>query len=312
MAQVCADRSAPGSGLTTLIAVQSGQVEIKVVAAGVNRADLLQAAGNYPPPPGESEVLGLECSGRVIASTSERWRVGDEVCALLAGGGYGRTVIADEGVLFPIPDGLSLQEAGALPEVAATVWSNLFMLAALRPGEHLLVHGGGSGIGTMAIQLAKTMGARVTTTARATKHSALRDLGADVVIDYTTADFVDSGPYDVILDHIGARYLQRNVDALAINGRLVIIGMMGGTTAELNLATLVRKRAAILGTTLRMRPIEEKRAICASTLEHVWPLVTAGRVRLVIDRVFPMDQWEQAHALVASSEHIGKVLLVNE
>jgi NADPH:quinone reductase-like Zn-dependent oxidoreductase len=228
------------------------------------------------------------------------------------GGGYGRTVIVDEGVLFPIPAGVSLQEAGALPEVAATVWSNLFMLAGLRPGERLLVHGGGSGIGTMAIQLAKAMGAHVTTTARSAKHEVLRRLGADLVIDYTTTDFVEHGPFDVILDHLGAEYLQRNLDALAVNGRLVIIGLMGGTNAVLNLATLVRKRAAILGTTLRMRPIEEKRAICASTLEHVWPLVESGRVKMVIDRTFPMSQWSEAHAVVERSEHIGKVLLLNE
>lgn len=301
--------------MTTLLqvsALESGQVEIEIVAAGVNRADLLQAAGKYPPPPGETEVLGLECSGRVIASASQRWKVSDQVCAILPGGGYGRTVVADEGVLFPIPSTMTIEQAGALPETATTVWSNLFMIAGLRPGERVLIHGGGSGIGTMAIQLAKAMGARITTTARASKHEALRQLGADVVIDYTAEDFVKHGPYDVILDHLGAEYLQRNIDALAINGRLVIIGLMGGNVAEINLATLVRKRAAILGTTLRMRPIEEKRAICASTLEHVWPLIESGKVTLVIDRTFPMSQWEQAHAVVESSAHIGKVLLINQ
>lgn len=289
-----------------------GQVEIEIVAAGVNRADLLQAAGNYPPPPGETEVLGLECSGRIIASASERWSLGEEVCAILVGGGYGKTVIVPEGQVFPVPDGISLQDAAAIPEVACTVWSNVFMLAGLRPGEHLLVHGGASGIGTMAIQVAKAMGARVSTTARAAKHDALRSLGADVIIDYVNDDFVAHGPYDVILDHLGAEYLQRNVDALEINGRLSIIGLMGGTTAPLNLATLLRKRAAIIATTLRLRPAEEKASICASTREHLWPLIESGQVKPVIHTVLPMADWEQAHEIVRRSEHIGKVLLIND
>lgn len=289
-----------------------GQVEIEILAAGVNRADLLQAAGKYPPPPGESEVLGLECSGRISSSASTRWSVGDEVCALLSGGGYGPSVTVDEGVVFPVPPGVTLIDAGAIVEVTCTVWSNVFMLAGLRPEEHLLVHGGGSGIGTMAIQLAKAMGARVSVTARSSKHDALRALGADVTIDYTTTDFVQHGPYDVILDHLGASYLARNIQALAINGRLSIIGLMGGTSAELDLAALVRKRAAIIGTSLRMRPIEEKRTICASTQAHVWPLFESGQVRPVIDRVLPMSQWREAHAIVEQSDHVGKVVLVNE
>lgn len=292
--------------------LRAGEVEIEIVAAGVNRADLLQAAGKYPPPPGASEVLGLECAGRVVATTSERWPIGSEVCALLSGGGYGRTVIADEGVLFPVPPGVSIVDAAGIVEVACTVWSNVFMLAGLRPGEHLLVHGGGSGIGTMAIQLAHAMGARITTTARAEKHGALRELGADVVVNYTSSDFVEHGPYDVILDHLGGSYLERNLNALANNGRLVIIGLMGGTHADLDLATLMRKRAAIIGTTLRSRPIEEKRAICASTYEHVWPLLTSGQIHPVIHQILPMSQWEQAHAIVERSDHIGKVVLVNE
>jgi putative PIG3 family NAD(P)H quinone oxidoreductase len=292
--------------------LQPGMVQIEIAAAGVNRADLLQASGNYAPPPGESPTLGLECSGRIIASQDERWRVGDEVCALLGSGGYGSSVTVDGGVVFPLPKDVSLIEAAALPEVVCTVWSNLFMLAGLRPNEHVLIHGGGSGIGTMAIQLAKAMDARVTTTARSTKHEALIALGADTVVDYIKDDFVKHGPYDVILDHIGAKYFERNIEALSTNGRLAIIGLMGGTTASIDLGTLLRKRAAVLGTTLRARPIEEKRAICASVREHVWPLIDSGKVRPMIDRVLPMAEWKEAHGVLERSEHVGKVLLVNE
>lgn len=293
-------------------ALEPGTVTIEIAAAGVNRADLLQAAGKYPPPPGESDVLGLECTGRVVASADPRWNPGDEVCAILGSGGYGTHVTVDGRVLLRIPSGLSLIEAAALPEVVATVWSNLFMLAQLRPGERLLIHGGASGIGTMAIQLAKNIGARVSVTARASKHAALVELGADEVIDYTNDDFVSHGPFNVILDHMGGAYFERNLNALETLGRLVIIGTLGGSKAELDIAQLMRKRAAVLGTTLRARPLEEKRAILASIEEHVWPLVAAKKVKPIIDRIMPMDQWRVAHDVLERSEHIGKVILVNE
>lgn len=288
------------------------EVEIQVAYTAVNRADLLQAAGKYPPPPGTTEVLGLECAGTVVDVGAEvvRWQKGDEVLALLPGGGYAQSVIADSGSLLPIPAGLSLREAAALPEVVCTVWSNVFMIAGLRPGERFLVHGGGSGIGTMAIQLAHAMGAFVATTARGPKHEQLRALGADLVIDYEREDFVSEvDTADVILDSLGGTYLARNLDALAVNGRLVIIGTMGGAKAELNIATLMRKRAAIMGTTLRARSLDEKAAICRSVEEHVWPLFVSGQVRPVIDRLFPLTEWKAAHEYVASNQHVGKVVL---
>lgn len=288
------------------------EVQIKTAYSAVNRADLLQAAGKYPPPPGVTDVLGLECTGEVIAvgSAVTRWNVGDSVCALLAGGGYATTVIADAGSLLPIPKGLTVKESAALTEVVCTVWSNVYMIAGLRPGERFLVHGGGSGIGTMAIQLAKATGAFVAATARREKHEQLKALGADLVIDYTTEDFVEKmGSADVILDSLGGSYLDRNLSTLTTNGRLAIIGSMGGSKAELDIATLIRKRAAITGTTLRGRSLAEKAAICNSVEKHVWPLIESGQVKPVIDKVFPLSQWKQAHEYVASNAHIGKVLL---
>lgn len=292
--------------------MQANEVSITTAYSAVNRADLLQAAGKYPPPPGVTEVLGLECTGTITAIGSEvkHWKVGDQVCALLPGGGYATEVVADAGSLLPIPRGLSLRDAAALTEVICTVWSNVFMIAALRPGERFLVHGGGSGIGTMAIQLAKASGAFVAATARSEKHSALKALGADLVIDYTHDDFVQSvQSADVILDSLGGSYLQKNLDLLAANGRLVIIGTMGGSKAELDIATLMRKRAAIMGTTLRGRSLEEKAAICASVERHVWPLIESGKVKPVVDREFGLSQWKEAHEYVATNAHVGKVLL---
>lgn len=290
----------------------SNEVLIKTAYSAVNRADLLQAAGKYPPPPGVTDVLGLECTGTIteIGAAVQRWKVGDQVCALLAGGAYAPTVTVDAGSLLPIPRGLSVEQAAALTEVACTVWSNVFMIAGLRPGERFLVHGGGSGIGTMAIQLAKATGAFVAATARKEKHAQLRDLGADLLIDYQSEDFVEKvGTADVILDSLGADYLQRNIAALALNGRLAIIGTMGGSKAELDIAALMRKRAAITATTLRGRSLDEKAAICASVEKHVWPLVENGKVKPVIDKVFPLSQWKEAHSYVATNAHIGKVLL---
>ena len=294
------------------------EVLIDVAAAGVNRADLLQRAGFYPPPPGAPPYLGMECSGRIAAvgSAVTGWRVGDEVCALLGGGGYAERVAVHARHVLPVPSSVPVEDAAALPEVACTVWSNVFELGGLHSLDTLLVHGGGSGIGTFAIQLAVTRGARVITTARASKHEALRDLGAEVAIDYRTEDFVaavrtatSARGADIILDIMGASYLERNIDALATGGRLVIIGLQGGRVAEINLGDLLAKRGHIMATTLRSRPVEEKAQIVASVREHVWPLIENGLVRPVVHTKIPMPQAAEAHRLVESSEHLGKVLL---
>lgn len=296
-----------------------GEVLVDVVASAVNRADVSQRQGNYPPPPGASVYPGLECAGRIsaVGAGVTGWSVGDEVCALLAGGGYAEKVAVPAGQLLPVPDGIDLAQAAVLPEVACTVWSNVFMVAHLRPGETLLVHGGSSGIGTMAIQLAKAVGARVAVTAGSPEKLArCAELGADILIDYREQDFVeelrkatDGAGADVILDIVGAKYLDRNVQSLAVNGRLAIIGLQGGAKGELNLGALLRKRAAVTATSLRGRPLAEKAAIVAAVREHVWPLVADGVVRPVVDRTLPMDQAAEAHRVVESSSHIGKVLL---
>ncbi|KQX62340.1 MULTISPECIES: NAD(P)H-quinone oxidoreductase [unclassified Streptomyces] len=298
----------------------AGEVLVEVVAGAVNRADILQRQGFYDPPPGASRYPGLECSGRIVevGPGVSGWAVGDEVCALLAGGGYAEKVVVPAGQLLPVPEGVDLRRAAALPEVTSTVWSNVFMIAHLRPGETLLVHGGSSGIGTMAIQLAKAVGARVAVTA-GTKEKLDRcaELGADILINYREQDFVaelkqatDGAGADVILDNMGAKYLDRNVQALAVNGRLAIIGMQGGIKAELNIGALLGKRAAISATSLRARPLEEKTAIVAAVREHVWPLLAAGHVRPVVDREVPMSDAAEAHRIVEASTHVGKVLLV--
>jgi putative PIG3 family NAD(P)H quinone oxidoreductase len=295
------------------------EVLVEVVATAVNRADLLQRQGHYSPPPGASPYPGLECSGRVVevGPEVEGWAVGDEVCALLTGGGYAELVAVPAGQLLPVPAGMPLFEAAALPEVVCTVWSNVFMLAALRPEESVLIHGGASGIGTMAIQLARNLGARVFVTAGSPdKLQRCRDLGAEIAINYREEDFVavarsatDGRGVDVILDNMGAKYLGRNLAALAANGRLVVIGMQGGTTAELDLAALMAKRAAVLATSLRARPAGEKAAIAASVREHVWPLLESGAIRPVVDRVLPLAEAGEAHRVVEAGEHVGKVLL---
>ncbi|GAA3990056.1 NAD(P)H-quinone oxidoreductase [Streptomyces sp. NBC_01352] len=297
-----------------------GEVLVEVAASAVNRADILQRQGFYNPPPGASPYPGLECSGRIAATGPgvSGWSVGDEVCALLAGGGYAEQVVVPAGQLLPLPKGVDLKQAAALPEVVATVWSNVFMIAHLRPGETLLVHGGSSGIGTMAIQLAKTAGAKVAVTAGTReKLERCAELGADILVNYREQDFVaeikeatDGAGADVILDNMGAKYLDRNVKALAVNGRLAIIGMQGGIKAELNIGALLGKRAAISATSLRARPLGEKAAIVASVREHVWPLLDAGHVRPIVDREFPMSDAAAAHRVVEESGHIGKVLLV--
>jgi putative PIG3 family NAD(P)H quinone oxidoreductase len=297
-----------------------GEVVLDVAATAVNRADLLQRQGFYPPPPGASDVLGLECSGTVAAvgPDVERWQVGDEVCALLAGGGYAELVVVPAGQVMRVPAGVPLVEAAALPEVACTVWSNLVMTAGMRKGETLLVHGGAGGIGSFAIQLGKALGVTVLTTAGTEEKRAFCwDLGADVAIDYhddgPDGDWVavvrEHGGADVILDNMGAKYLARNVDALATSGRLVIIGMMGGTKAELDINALLRKRGAVIATALRSRPLGEKAAICAEVVEHVWPLIADGSVVPVIHARLPLAEVETAHRLMEDSGHVGKIVL---
>jgi putative PIG3 family NAD(P)H quinone oxidoreductase len=296
-----------------------GELLIEVSASAVNRADLLQRQGFYPPPAGITDVLGLECSGRVraVGSNVTGWSIGDEVCALLAGGGQAELAVAPVGQCMPVPHGVDLATAGALPEVSCTVWSNVVQIAELAAGDVLLVHGGSSGIGTTAIQLGRALGATVITTAgTAEKLARCRELGADLAVDYRNEDFVAATQEttaghgaDVILDIMGAAYLEPNVKALATGGRLVCIGMQGGTRGELDLGTLLSKRASLHATSLRSRPVPEKAAICRAVVEGLWPLVSAGRVRPVVAASYPMDRVAEAHRLVADSGHIGKVSL---
>ena len=297
-----------------------GEVLVDVAATAVNRADVLQRRGFYPPPPGASEVIGLECSGTIAALGDDvtGWSVGETICALLAGGGYADKVVVPAGQLMPVPAGVGLVEAAALPEVACTVWSNVFMVAGLQPEETLLVHGGAGGIGTMAIQLAAALGARVVTTAGSReKTQRCRELGADVVVNYREQDFVevaraatDGRGVDVVLDNMGASYLGRNIDVLAPGGRLVVIGLQGGIRAELDLSALLAKRGAVIATSLRSRPAQEKAAICAAVVEHVWPLVADGIVRPVIHTTMPLNAAGAAHQLMEDSGHVGKIVLV--
>ena len=296
-----------------------GEVVLAVAATAVNRADIMQRLGFYPPPPGAPEWLGLEASGIVaeVGAEVSGWSVGDPACALLAGGGYAERVAVPAGQLLPIPAGLSLLTAAALPEVTCTVWANVVMLAGLRPGETFLVHGGGSGIGTAAIQLARQVGATVAVTAgSAAKLDRCAELGATVLINYREQDFVEEiraatggRGVDVVLDTIGAAYLARNVEALATGGRIVVIGLQGGRKGELDLGTLLFKRASVHATSLRGRPAAEKATVVAAVLEHVWPLVADGSVRPIVDRVFPLEQVADAHRWVEESNHVGKVLL---
>ena len=296
-----------------------GEVVLDVAATAVNRADLLQRQGFYPPPPGASDILGLECSGTVasLGDGVEGPAVGDRVCALLSGGGYATRVAVPAGQLMPIPGGVDLSTAAALPEVAGTVWSNVMMVAGLRSGDTFLVHGGAGGIGTFAIQLAHAVGARVLTTAGTPeKRSLCESLGAEVAIDYREQDFVevvrevtDGRGVDVILDNMGASYLARNVTALATEGRLVVIGLQGGTTAEIDLSALLRKRAAVVATNLRGRPVGEKTTICAAVVEHVWPLVADGTIRPVVGQTFALADAAEAHRLMESGAGTGKIVL---
>jgi putative PIG3 family NAD(P)H quinone oxidoreductase len=289
----------------------AGEVIVQVTAAAVNRADLMQRQGHYPPPAGAPPYPGLECSGLITATGTgvTDHRVGERVCALLSGGGYAEQVAVPAGQLLPVPQGLSVQESAALPEAACTVWSNVVDIARLRTGETLLVHGGSSGIGTFAIQLGKALGARVVTTARAVKHDRLKALGADVTVDYSTEDFTEH-PADVILDIMGAKYLARNVEALKPNGRIAIIGMQGGRKGELDLGALMAKRGSVSATTLRARPPADKARIVRAVRDRVWPLVDAGTIRPVIHTTMPMAEAMKAHRLIESSDHIGKILLL--
>lgn len=297
----------------------SGEVVIDVAAAGLNRADLLQRQGLYPPPPGAPPYPGMECSGRVSALGSDvsGWRVGDEVCALLGGGGYAERVAVAAVQVLPLPDGVGVVDAAALPEVACTVHSNVFMLAGLAAGETLLVQGGSSGIGTFAIQAARAFGARVACTAGSeAKLSRCRELGAELAVNYHEQDFVAAvrdftagRGADVILDIVGAAYLERNLAALATGGRLAIIGLQGGARAEIDLSTLMRKRCSVRATTLRARPAAEKAAIVSAVREQVWPLVGTGQIGPVIETVLPLEQADEAHRLMESGAHVGKILL---
>jgi putative PIG3 family NAD(P)H quinone oxidoreductase len=294
----------------------AGEVVIDVAAAGLNRADLLQRQGFYPPPKGASDIIGMECSGVIsaVGEGVEEWQEGDEVCALLAGGGYATKVAVPAGQVMPVPEGVDLVTAAALPEVTTTVWSNVFMVGGLTPDETFLVHGGAGGIGTMAIQLASQIGARViTTVGSAEKAELAKSLGAEAVINYKDQDFVEVakvyGGADVILDNMGAKYLARNIDALNPEGRLVIIGMQGGTKAELDINALLRKRAAVIATNLRGRPVEQKATICAEVVERIWPMVEAGEVEAVVQDVLPLAEAAEAHRLMESGTHTGKILL---
>jgi putative PIG3 family NAD(P)H quinone oxidoreductase len=296
-----------------------GEVLVEVAAAGVNRADLMQRQGLYPPPAGAPPYPGLECSGTLTALGDgvSGWQVGEQVCALLSGGGYAEQVAVPAGQLLPVPKTTTVIEAAALPETVCTVYSNVFLTAGLTAGETLLVHGGGSGIGTMAIQLAKHAGARVAVTAGSQeKLDVCRALGADITINYREEDFVDSlmaatdgHGADVILDIVGAAYLARNIAALAPDGRIANIGMQKGSRAELDFGALMAKRAAISSTSLRARPKEQKASIVAAVTENVWPAVEAGLIRPVIDTELPMRQAAQAHRIMTESSHTGKILL---
>ncbi|WP_461169982.1 NAD(P)H-quinone oxidoreductase [Arthrobacter sp. Z1-15] len=296
-----------------------GEVLIDVAAAGLNRADVLQRQGHYPVPAGASEYPGLEVSGRIAAVGDgvEGLSVGADVVALLTGGGYAEQVNVPAGQVLPVPAGLDLISAASLPETAATVFSNLFMAAGVTEGDHVLIHGGAGGIGTMAIQMVAAFGAVPMVTAGSDEKLELaRSLGAQVLINYKDEDFVErvreatgGRGADVILDVMGAKYLQRNLEALAVSGRLVIIGLQGGTKAEIDLNLVMRKRLAVIGTTLRSRPAEEKAAIMQAVRKFVWPLVEAGKIRPLVDKTFPLADAGAAHEYFDSGRHTGKILL---
>ena len=296
-----------------------GEVLIRVDAAGVNRPDVLQRLGNYPPPAGASDIPGLEVAGTVveIGASAPRWRPGDRVCALIAGGGYAEYCVAPAIQCLPIPPEMTVVAAAAVPETFFTVWTNLFKRGGLQPGERVLIHGGSSGIGTTAIQLAHAAESIVLTTAGSdSKCEACRRLGANVAINYRTDDFVEvvrretSGAgVDIILDMIGGSYLLRNIECLALNGRLIQIGLLGGAQAPIDLGRVMRRRLTITGSTLRVRTVEEKGELARELEANIWPLLASGRVAPVIDRTFPLAKAAEAHRRMETSEHVGKLVL---
>jgi len=295
------------------------EVIIEIAASAVNRADVLQREGKYPPPPGGSEIIGLECSGTIasVGAALTLDRIGERVTALLSGGGYATRVATPIGQVMSVPEGVDPVTAGALPEVACTVWSNLVHVAKVREGEVVLIHGGGSGIGTMAIQVARALGAQVAVTAGSQrKLDACADLGADILIDYHDQDFVEAikdntggRGADVILDNMGAKYLMRNIDALNRNGRQVTIGMQGGVSTELDISAMMAKNVGVFGTSLRRRPDSEKATICREVEKHVWPWIEAGVVKPVVDRVMPMPEAGAAQQILEDGDVIGKIAL---
>lgn len=304
-----ADVKKPGCG--------PGDVLVEIVTAGLNRADLVQRRGMYPPPPGASEIMGLECSGTIVEIGSDvaDWSVGDRVCGLMAGGGYAEYAVVDQGSLFKVPDGMSFEEAGALPEVMMTVWANIFDRCQFKAGESLLIHGGTSGIGTMAIQMAKHAGAKniMITAGSDEKCAYAQSLGADIAINYRDQDFEEvvreAGGADVILDMVGGDYVQKNISAAKIGGRIVNIAYMQGPQVQLNLMPLMLKRLVLTGTTLRARPNADKQRIRDAILADFWPAVLSGAIKPIIDTTYPFDQAEAAHAHMTKGGHIGKILL---
>ncbi len=305
------DVDAPTSG--------ADEVLIKIHATAINRADLMQRKGFYPPPPGASTIMGLECAGEVAAvgENTSKFKVGDRVCALLAGGGYAEIVAVHEGSVLPIPGGDTFIHGACLPEVFATAWLNLFIEAKLQPGEKVILHAGASGVGTAAIQLCKSFGSPCFVTAgTAAKIATCIELGANAGSNrhegsfFEKADDFSAGAgIDVILDPVGGSYLEDNLKLLGLNGRLVLIGLMGGNAAQINLAMLLMKRLRVIGSTLRTRPVEEKAVVMAQLLEKVWPKIVSGEIKPIVDTVFPIEEVEKAHALVESDETIGKVVM---
>ncbi len=292
-------------------------VLVEIVTAGLNRADLVQRRGMYPPPPGASQIMGLECSGTIVevGAKVSGWSVGDRVCGLMAGGGYAEFAVVDQGSLFRIPDDMSFEQAGALPEVMMTVWANIFDRCQFKSGESLLIHGGTSGIGTMAIQMARHAGADkiMITAGSADKCAYAIELGADIAINYRDQDFEEvvreAGGADVILDMVGGDYVQKNISAAKIGGRIVNIAYMQGPQVQLNLMPLMLKRLILTGTTLRARPNTDKQRIRDAILSDFWPAVLSGDIKPIVDTVYPFDKADDAHAHMTKGGHIGKILL---
>jgi NADPH:quinone reductase len=322
----CIDFAAPGGPEVLRIATKpvprpgAGEVLVRALAAGVNRADLMQRQGHYPPPPGASPILGMELSGHIAelgAGTTSRWQVGDAVCALLAGGGYAEYCAVPEGQCLRVPAGISLRQAAAIPEAAITVWANLFEPRRLFAGNRFLVQGGSSGIGTMAIQIARAFGARVATTAGTDeKCSFCRSLGAEIAINYRSQDWAAelarwSQPHgiDCILDMIGGDYFAKHISLLATGGRLVHIAFSHGSQVTIDLRTMMTKRLLITGSTLRPRTVAEKSSLARAAEQELWPLFTNGQLRPVVDRVFPLEHAADAHRLMESGQHTGKIVL---